>query len=171
MMEGDELRRIASDVTLQELHNQGWASGSYMSTCTTCGVSHIADKRALRCINCAADAALAARRPKAEDTQRSEASHTELVKAVEEVVSFLQEHMIDHHLPTFRTTRLVRRLRYALSNPPKPDTRLESAVEKALVSISWLLACYDMDEPERVTITLNAIHRDLSAALPNMGEE
>jgi len=37
----------------RDLVKFGWAPGSYICKCYTCGNSHWADKRASRCINCA----------------------------------------------------------------------------------------------------------------------
>lgn len=44
---------------------RGYATGGYACRCGTCGAQFMGDKRALTCLPCAADAALAAERERA----------------------------------------------------------------------------------------------------------
>jgi|APSaa5957512535_1039671.scaffolds.fasta_scaffold686888_2 hypothetical protein len=37
----------------EELRSVGWAPGWYCQKCSTCGDAHIADKRAIVCLDCA----------------------------------------------------------------------------------------------------------------------
>lgn len=108
----EEMNIHFSDVTLDELREQRWAPGNYMNICSGCEAQHVAAKRSRFCLKCAVEAALAARRPKAEDTQRSEASHTNLVKAVEAIAD-----LADADGDMLTTLQLIRaKARSALSN-------------------------------------------------------